>query len=582
MALSLASHHALAESRVRQAGADRVLCETSFLDVSPDGAWLVAWSRGNAPLGPGPDFAVLKVDCLLSGASVDACTVAAVESRSPPVQLAWKGDSTALMLLSPGIGAQYLYAPAFSEQQSVRLSAKTKTNARRIRLDGYIEPAEFEKEAFVVDAVNAQAQSAGIIEEIHMGAGATGAGVFLSRDTLEARTTYNGPPLAGGISGASLIDNGKLIFAEGRSYLLAAGKLYDARTGQPVAGGPRYKLSPQGKIAFSTSDLGRYTSFQGGRTHSDAVDMPAGRLLGEYDQSADGKTRALQFIAPASRPAFRIERGAERRDMACGSGADDRLVDIEDLRLGADAHQVDARLFSQKDPAGLVVLAGGGPGATSQGADALRLAKPFLNRKWDVLLVTASGNFGAGRPTVDRLAARGGGAVEDDARAILSGVDAFRGRYARHVFYGESYGGLLGLAVMNKDTGSRRRFDRIMLAAPWLKPRPPQTWLDSRGVSKTDLAVQETWERVAMGIDWSKPNDPFRDWAERQRAAAKCSARLSILHGDADPAFDPSDIPCRPNDGSRFTKAPASDHMTTLAGNADWIARELDTLTDGR
>jgi hypothetical protein len=117
-----------------------------------------------------------------------------------------------------------------------------------------------------------------------------------------------------------------------------------------------------------------------------------------------------------------------------------------------------------------------------------------------------------------------------------------------------------------------------MLAAPWLRPRPPASWADTRGAVRQDVARQEAWEKAAMGIDWARPDDGFRRWAALRAATLSCDARLAIFYSRTDPTFVEGDIPCRANSAITMTAIERGDHTVALAASEPWLKATLESL----
>lgn len=565
------------------------LCGANRIDFSPDGRFLASYaSRGFFPFRhPNPDLAILDVDCLIENDFAKACMLSATEANGPVREIAWATDSSSILAYAPAISLRSLKSPDFSMEGEERLALKSRLLADDMHLEGHATLSDLKRLWPRFQKALGKASSLDRALDIPLSANARNAdGLYLSRQDyaprIKAGATWRAAPLSGAAAASGSKAPSRLLRLGKRRLILTAGELVAVDDGATVATGDRFKLRANGELMAVFDDLDTITEFApGGATATRrAIDRRPGEALIDFSRAEGRDAVAHHYEAPYGDARVRLEVEGRARELVCkrkeGSSV---AVEMQTVRLGPADRPMAATLFKTSAPKGLVVYAPGGPGALSTGAARALLVGPFVEEGWDVLMMTASGNSGAGRATVDRLARDGGAAVEADADAILAAVEAKAfGDYPRAIFYGESYGGVLALTTLNRMQGRKPVFERFLMGAPWLKPKAPESWADTRGPQQALPASQAAWEKAAVGIDWSLPTDAYRDWAAAQRAAMPCSADVAIYYSLTDPTFEAGDIACQAGPNFTFTTKAKGSHMVALAGVGAWIKAQLAAL----
>ncbi len=565
---------------------DQDLCSTRELTLSPDGRYLAAWSSyafpGETFKAPPPDLAILDVPCIMRRGFVQGCALAAYGELSPTRHAAWSPDSKVLMVLGPDVEAKYLTAPDFRREDAGRVELESRLSVEDMHLDGFI-PQQDLRGAWA-NVQRAQEvllkDEAVIVADLPVRAAQERpAALFSRRSTFLARLGDDAVGRETTVSGVALGASARWLHTAGEDFILASGDLVRNRDGQTIAHGDKFVLDPAtGDLLAIYDGLDAITEVNPTSARFTRRPLPrrADEMLLSYARTANARTEVYHFEAPFGESRILLKTQGKTARLRCSRKAEQRReVVIEKLDLGAPGWPLTARWFRSKGASGVVFVAFGGPAAEASNRARAFGLEPFIEQGFDVVVVTQSGNLGDGRSAPDRLASGGGAALDQDAALIRQALsdERFR-RYRSAIFYGESFGGLLALAVMQSPHPARD-FDQYMLAAPWLRPRPPASWADSRGAIHQDVARQEQWEKATMGIDWARPDDGFRRWAAARAANLSCDARLAIFYSRTDPTFSEADIPCPANGKITIKALERGDHTVALAATEPWLKATL-------
>jgi hypothetical protein len=563
------------------------LCSTQDLTLSPDGRYLAAWSAyafpGEAFRSPPPDLAILDVPCIMRRGFVQACALATFGELSPARYLAWSPDSKVLMTLGPGVEAKYLTAPGFRREDAARFALESRLGVKTMHLDGFVPRQDLiDTWAKVQRAQEALLRDESVIvADLPIRDGQERpVALFSRRSAFFARLGEDGLGRETTVSGVALDPSARWLHTTHEGFILASGELVRERGGRTVARGDKIVLDPAtGDLLAVHDGLDAITEVDpvSGRFIRRPLPRHADEMLLAYARTANARTKAYHFEAPFGESRILLTARGKTASLRCPRKAEQRrAVVIEKIDLGTSGRPLAARWFRSEGARGVVFMALGGPGA--EAADRKRAfgLEPFVEQGFDVVLVTQSGNLGDGRSAPDRLAVEGGAALDKDAALIRQALSQKRfGRYRTAIFYGESFGGLLALAVM-QSLQPARDFDQYMLAAPWLRPRPPASWADSRGAVHQNVMRQEQWEKATMGIDWAQPSDGFRRWAAMRAANLSCDSRLAIFYSRTDPTFSEQDIPCAANGNITIKALDRGDHTVALAATEPWLKATLE------
>lgn len=561
------------------------LCGTNNFDLSPDGRYIAAWAaRGGVASSP-PTLALLDFDCLFESSFAQRCLIAAYDSTAPVRQAVWSADSRSIVTLAPEVEFREFKAPGFLASDDAVLELKSSIFTEDLHLSGYssLEAIRRSWEPLQREA-RAASSTARVIDAPISAVNLTADGLYRRnqdfRPLLRTGSKWRDLPVSAA-AGASTPRKPRLLKLGARRFMLVAGELIDVFSGAVVARGDSFKLGPDGELQSVFDDLEAITELQivdgAVRASRRKIDRRPDEGLLDWSRASKRDAQAYHYEAPFGAGRVEVQRDGVRRQLLCERRDGETFrVQIGVLNIGSKSHKLQATVFKRASPKGLVLLAPGGPGASSTGLARDVRAAPFLQEGWDVVVVTASGNVGAGLETVDRLRRDGGAAIDADAKAMLMAVEQGRiGAYRRVIFYGESYGGMVALAALRQSGANSRLIERFLLASPWLKPKPPSTWAGARGPVQAGVESQAKWEKAALGIDWDRPDDAFRTWARAQREAAPCTARVSIYYSRTDPTFEPEDLPCAASGAYELTAREKGSHMVILAGVRPWIRNEL-------
>jgi hypothetical protein len=566
----------------------RALCATREVSMSPDGRYLAAWSNSGFP-GKGfgmfaPDSAIVDMPCVLDKGFVDACVIVAHETRASTRHVAWSPDSRTLLTVGPAISVNYQRAPAFSARDAADLQFKSELSVGHFSLDGFVSEAgiaaAFARTNARIDDLYADDDV--IVSDIHLQdrAGPVPA-LFSRRSAFFARFGETGFGDPAPVSGIALGSSGRWLHKGREPFVLASGELVRVRDGVTVARGQKAVLDDRtGDVVAIYDPLEAVTDLTGPRPIRRPIARRPGELLLSYARTPSGSAQAFHFEAPFGDSRVVLERAGKTASLTC-ERAEHAVpgATITPIDLGTSRWPLPARWVRQPHPHGVIFTVLGGPGAEEAERDRLWGIDTFIEQGFDVVLLDPSGNLGDRQAIPNRLAKQGGAAIDEDARLIRRAlVDKHFAGYRSTIFYGSSYGGMLAMAVMQApDAG--RDFDQYMLAAPWLRPRPPASWADSRGPVRQNVHRQEQWELAATGTDWSRPDDAFRHWAAKRAAALSCDKKIAIYYSRTDPTFSEADTPCRASDTVVITAVDRRDHTVVLAGADPWTIATLKPFT---
>jgi len=565
------------------------LCGTKRLSLSPDGKFAAAWSpyvfegKGFSTYSA-PDLTVIDTDCVLSRGFDQSCVIAQYGDTAPATSMTWSADSTTLMSSGPGMEFKYFFAPLFQRQTVARVEVPIGDKFGPLRVDAFIGQDAIKAAVSASEkkfSTLSTSDDFSVTDVVASTEPRRQTAVYRQDGSFFAIVAGSSSQTARGISGVSLGDDAQLLHGGREEFILASGTLVRLRDGKEVARGSQTVLSPgTGGVVAVYDNLNSIFErrVSSGTFVQRAIPRRRDELLIDYATTADAKLRAYHFEAPFG-PA-RIELGnAERsKELVCARQAKFNFpVTIEKIDLGQPDWPLPARWFRNAEPKGVVFIALGGPGADASSRDRLFGLERFVKMGLDVVLVTQSGNLGDGKELPDRLAIHGGAALDRDASLIRQALAAPRfAGYARKYFYAESFGALLGLATMQSPGKSgAANFDQYMLAAPWIRPRNPLTWADSRGPFHQNVLIQMRWEKAAMGIDWSKTVDAFRTWAALRADNMSCDAKVAFFYSKRDPTFSPKDVPCEQNGKIVFRALDVGDHNVALAAADPWISETI-------
>jgi pimeloyl-ACP methyl ester carboxylesterase len=184
-----------------------------------------------------------------------------------------------------------------------------------------------------------------------------------------------------------------------------------------------------------------------------------------------------------------------------------------------------------------VVFLHGGPAGSLVDADYLAgIVKHLLRPGRDVLGLSYSGSVGGGASLTRRLTAGGLTSIEQDVDALVAWLD--RNHYRRVFLIGESFGGVPSLVALARHPD---RFRAVLMIAPLLKLRDPETWVESGAFNKTSAVGQRRFEEGVFGGAAGRTR--FAADLDKLLASTHFRSADRIFFGEHDLMSIPGDLP---------------------------------------
>lgn len=208
---------------------------------------------------------------------------------------------------------------------------------------------------------------------------------------------------------------------------------------------------------------------------------------------------------------------------------------------GSDSRKLSVRFVQQKNPVGLAIVWGGGPGGTFTRGRSQFTEQDWLRRGFDVAMIEASG--ATEEALLDRLRREGFDALINDGRAAARGLRQSPAHYDRYIVSGSSFG-----AIAATEMADRLYRDwpevkvGLVLIAPWLVYRDPdeRRFGDDFGRLNADYARRA--DRLLFGYPHSPSGTGFGDRMADWRLHVGYHGPLLAVFGQRDGISRPQDL----------------------------------------
>ncbi len=552
----------------------------SRFTLSPDGKKILFWGRrSDAAAGvPAVDaygMTMASIACLQSASSLNGCWLQRYETREPPSSVYWQADGAAFYMLTSA--SNVARVPIGKDAiQYAAVEAKFGRNADRVQITAVTNSSDALGEAKRVKDVFSGLPSHG--------------GYWIK--ALEA---CRGQPIGlladRKTSRLSVVSRGSirpLPFYDGWAVPASAHRTTDSHLVLEL-GGRLFKDVP---TTETSAEAGGQAAAAGWTT---AIDADDGCAVGRYSereiQRLDGSTVVSLPQMIGGRSASSIiywSPGAGGESLAlvrtdhgdvgvAGFSSDGLMAWLtilpaegrrapvpELLNLGSEARVLPARLYRTPDSQKLVIAFHGGPTGTAAWGHSDSLTLSFLQAGADVLLVDGSGSAGYGPALAARIAREGPTAVDEDGEQILMWLKRRRADYPHGVgIYGESFGAMGALALGRSIIrGCPSAEVALALVAPWLVARDPVSLDGEPGLQRVNRGYQRLRDERVLGLDYSRPTDPFRVW-QAGLIGGNRWPRVLAIGAEADVVAPPADARALP--GAVVEVVPDASHLDVFS-----------------
>jgi alpha/beta superfamily hydrolase len=482
--------------------------KASRLALSPDGGLLALWARYADPQSVVVNSSATSIKILdrlcLERLPASKCSNMSIESRSPAQHVYWTGKALKIITID-GIVASYdverkdLTSATLSNEALKNLEGSTLNFASASSVDAQAEAERVSKALANLPgpkSARTKAAFASPHETVRVSARADG----------RLRIDWEGGGHVSMVSEEVAQDIAVVSSCNGRNVVTMSSLPYNFTLAPlaPPDGGVRFNFDAAGCHAFSESGL----LFGAPGNSARLIEALTSRKLKLLDFSA-AKEVAVGLAASISQGQVLLLSTPESEEIVeipLTKGLE-RLDSISQTRINiGDQGRAIPATWYKNDGKGVAVYFHGGPITAGSWFNYLDAVLEILSSGYDCLMVEGSGFAAGGVDVAIRAGTEGPGALDRDSARVAGWV---RKRYPsdKAIILGESFGAHAALSLARKMKAAGQPV-RTVLIAPWLRPMP----IASSQVTARALESQKNRDLVALGIDYSRPEDAYRSW----------------------------------------------------------------------